>query len=152
MLVASHLAQIQGPVRDLLGVRMDPQRNPPPDAWHVLALVAHNLPSTAWPLLLGVAGAHRHRLTRQIADTVLAAWFTANMLLAGAALGAYGTPLLTYIPQLPVEWAALALSASAWLQQRRHPLTVREGVVLFALIAGAVLCAAVLETSAVPHR
>ena len=76
----------------------------------------------------------------------------ANVLPVGAALGAYGPPLLAFIPQVPFEWAALALGASAWLMQRREPLAVREGLALFAVIGGLLLCAAVLETVAVPHR
>ena len=67
-------------------------------------------------------------------------------------LGAYGVALLPYIPNVPLEWAALALGASAWLVQRRRPLTLREGFVWLALIVGVVLCAATLETVAVPHR
>lgn len=82
----------------------------------------------------------------------MAAWFAGNVVIVGVALGAYGHPLLAYIPQVPMEWAALALGASAWLMQRREPLTVREGLAMFAVIAGLLLCAAVIETVAVPHR
>ena len=70
----------------------------------------------------------------------------------GAALGAYGARLLPYIPQLPIEWAGLALGASAWLLQRRRALTVPEGLALLALTVCVLLCAAVIETVAVPHR
>jgi hypothetical protein len=151
-LIAIDVARVDGPVRHLLGLSLDPLRNPPPNIGHVLMLWAHNLPLATWPLLLGVVTAHRQRLTRQIADTLIAAWLVANVLPVGAALGAYGLPLLAYIPQVPFEWAALALGASAWLMQRREPLTVREGLAMFALIAGLLLCAAVLETVAVPYR
>ena len=139
-------------VHHLLGLRLDPNRNPPPHIGHVLALAAHNIPIAAWPLLLGVVGAQRHRLGRQIADTAVLACIIVNILPVGAALGAYGAPLLPYVPQLPLEWAGLALGASAWLIQRRRALTVREGLALLALIAGVLLCAAVVETVAVPHR
>jgi hypothetical protein len=151
-LVAIDLARVDGPVRHLLGLGLDARRNPPPNIGHVLMLLAHNLPLAAWPLLLGVLGAHRRRLARQITDTLIAAWLVANVLPVGAALGAYGPRLLAYIPQLPFEWAALALGASAWLMQRREPMTVREGLAMFAVIGGLLLCAAVLETVAVPHR
>ena len=70
----------------------------------------------------------------------------------GAALGAYGAPLLPYLPQLPVEWGGLALGVSAWLVQRRRALTVAEGLGLLVLIAGVLLCSGALETVAVPHR
>ena len=138
--------------RHVLGLSLKADRNPPPHLEHVLALVAHNIPIFAWPLLLGVMGAHRHRVSRRVADTVLLACVIVNTLEVGAALGAYGVALLPYIPNVPLEWAALALGASAWLVQRRRPLTLREGFVWLALIVGVVLCAATLETVAVPHR
>lgn len=151
-LLAINPARLDGPVRRLLGATLDPQRNPPPSIGHVLMLLAHNVPLASWPLLLGVVGAHRRHLARRAADMLVAAVLTVNVLTVGGGLGVYGLPLLPYIPQVPCEWAALALGASAWLMQRRDALTVREGVALFALIAGALLCAAVLETGAVPHR
>jgi hypothetical protein len=140
------------PVRHVLGLALTAHRNPAPRIGHVLALAAHNIPIAGWPLLLGLTGAHRHRLATHVADGVLLACIILNTLPVGAALGAYGAPLLPYLPQLPLEWAGLALGASAWLVQRRRALAVHEGLVWLALIAGALLCAAALETVAVPHR
>ena len=140
------------PARELLALSLTPQVNPPPHLGHVLALAAHNVPVAAWPLLLGVVGAHRNRLARRVADALVVAYITANALPVSVALGAYGPPLLPYIPQLPLEWAGLALGASAWLVQRRRALTVREGLLWLALIVCALLCAGALETFAVPHR
>jgi hypothetical protein len=138
--------------RHLLGLRLTPHHNAPPHFEHVLALAAHNIPIFAWPLLLCVTAAHRHSLARRMADTVLLACVMVNTLQVGAALGAYGAPLLPYVPNVPVEWAGLALGASSWLVQRRRALTVHEGLVWLALTAGVLLCAATLETVAVPHR
>ena len=140
------------PARRLLGLALSAQRNPPPQVGHVLVLAAHNIPIAAWPLLLGVLGAHRHRLAMHVADGVLLACIIANTLPVGAALGVYGTALLAYIPQLPLEWGGLALGASGWLVQRRRALTASEGIGMFVLIACVLLCAAALETVAVPHR
>jgi len=148
-LVALLGAPITRTVRHLLGLRLEPDRNPPPQVGHVLALAAHNIAIAAWPLLLGVAGAHQHRLARHVADGVLLACIAVNTVLVGGALGAYGTSLLPYIPQLPLEWAALALGASSWLTHRRTALTFAEWL---AAIACLLVCAAVLETGAVPHR
>ena len=128
------------------------QRNSPPHVGHVLTLAAHNIPIFSWPLLLGLWGAHRSRRSTRVADGLLLAWVIANAAPVGFELGAYGTVLLPYLPNLPVEWAGMALGASAWLAQRRRALTVREGLAMFALIAVVLLCAAVLETFAVPHR
>ena len=138
--------------RHLLALTLTAQHNPPPQVGHVLALAAHNVPIAAWPLLLGVMGAHRHRLATHVADGVLLACIILNTLPVGAALGTYGVPLLPYVPQLPIEWAGLALGASGWLLQRRRALSVSEGFALLALIAGVLLCAAAMETVAVPHR
>jgi hypothetical protein len=140
------------PARHLLALTLTAQRNPPPHVGHVLALAAHNIPIASWPLLLGVLGAHRNRLATHIADGVLLACIIVNILPVGAALGAYGGSVLPYLPHLPVEWGDLALGASAWLAQRRQALTVSEGIGLFVLIAGLLVCAAVIETVAVPHR
>jgi hypothetical protein len=138
--------------RHLLRLRLSPLANPPPTIRGVLALAAQNVPVAAWPLQLGVLGAHRHRLARRIADVVVLACLTANVLPVAAALGTYGSPLLAYIPQLPVEWAGLALGAGAWLVQRQRAMSVREGLVWLALCAYVFVCAAVIETVLVPHR
>jgi hypothetical protein len=140
------------PVRRLLGAQLSPRDNPPPSLTHILALAAHNIPIAAWPLLLGVIGADRHRLARQLADTLVVACLLVNTLVVGAALGAYGAPLLPYIPQLPLEWAGLALGTGSWLVQRDHELTTRQRLVWLALTAGVLVLAAALETAAVPHR
>jgi hypothetical protein len=152
LLVALCGQSLAHPARQMLALRLEPQSTPPPHPGHVLALAAHNIPIAAWPLLLGVIGAHRHRLARQIADTVLVACIIANTLPVGAALGAYGSTLLPYIPQLPLEWAGLALGAAAWLVQRQRAISVREGLQWLGLIALLLLCAAVVESVAVPHR
>jgi len=151
-LVAIIGTRLSVPARHLLGLRLQADRNPPPQIGHVLALAAHNVPVAAWPLLLGVVGAHHHRLSRHVADTVVLACIIVNTLPVGAALGAYGARLLPYLPQLPLEWAGLALGVSAWLIQRQRPLAVPEGLALFALTVGVLFCAAVVETVAVPHR
>lgn len=141
---------VQASVRNLLGLSLKP--DPAPQLGHVLDLAAHNIPIVSWPLLLGVLGLHSSRLSRGFADSMVAAYVVANVLPVGAALGAYGGALVPYVPQLPLEWGGLALGACGWLVQRRQPLSVREGLGLFALIVGVLVCAAVVETVAVPHR
>lgn len=116
----------------------------------ITALAAHNLPIAAWPLLLGVAGADRSRTGRSVGDALVLASSAANTLPVGAALGAYGAALLAYVPQLPVEWAALTLGAAAWITERRRPLSRVERLRWLAAISVSVLAAAALETMAVP--
>jgi len=156
-LVPAALVAVEGeplvlPVRHVLGLALTAHRNPPPSIGQILLSEAHNLPVVGWPLLLGLIGAHRHRAAKRVADGLLTSCLIINSLQVGAALGAYGAPLLPYLPQLPLEWGALALGASAWLLQRRQTLTVPEGLGLLALTAGVLLLAAALETVAVPHR
>ena len=156
-LVAAMLVAIAGqPVmsitRRALGLGLTAQQHPPPHLGHVVALTAHNIPIAAWPLLLSLAGADRGPRARRLADCAVLACILVNTLPVGAALAAYGTPLIAYMPQLPVEWAGLALGASSWLTQRRRAITARERLVWLVLIAGVLLCAAVLETAAPPHR
>jgi hypothetical protein len=139
-------------VRRWLGLVLSARENAPPTVEHVLMLAAHNIPIASWPLLLGVLGAHRSRPGRWFADGVGIVSMIANTLPVGAAFGAYGTALLAYVPQLPLEWAALALGVSGWLIQRRRALTVSAGLGVFALVAVALVGAAVLETFAVPHQ
>jgi hypothetical protein len=142
----------KGPVRGLLGLRLSASTNPPPCALHALALSAHNLPIECWPVLLGILGAHRNPLSRALADGAVGVWVLVNTLPVGSAIGAYGTPLFAYIPQLPFEWAGLALGVSAWLSQRQDQMTPRLGALICALAAGVLLVAGMLETFAVPHQ
>jgi hypothetical protein len=139
-------------VRGLLRLCLQPRVNAPPSVAHVVGLLAHNLPIAAWPVLLGMLGAHRHASTRRVADVVVIASLLASTVPVGAALGAYGAPLVPYLPQLPLEWAGLGLGASAWLVQRRRALRVSEGLGLIALTGIVLVLAAALETNAVPHR
>jgi len=138
--------------RELLGLTLTAAHNPPPRVAAVLALAAHNIPIAAWPLLLGLRGPPRRQMTRRLVDALVIACAIANTVPVGAALGAYGAPLLAYVPQLPLEWAALALGYSSWLVQRRRPQGVGERAQSLAVIAGLLVCSAALEVYAVPHR
>jgi hypothetical protein len=151
-LIVGAVGPMKTPVRNLLRLHLHAGETRAPRLGHVLALAGHNLPIAAWPVLLGVAGAHRSQLGRHLTDTVVVAAIAANILPVAAALGAYGPPLLPYVPQLPLEWAGLALGSTAWLVQRRRALTVREGLAVLTITAVALLCAASVETFAVPHQ
>lgn len=150
----THMAggQVRADLRGQLELTLRAQDTPPPSFGHVLSLVAHNLPVAAWPVLLGVVGAHRHGATRRAADTLVLVCVGRSVLLVGVALGAYGTALLPFLPQLPLEWAGLALGASAWMVQRRTSMSVAQGARLTTVIAVVLLAAASAETYMVPHR
>ena len=143
--------QARRETRRLLGLALSARATPAPSAGHVLALAAHNIPIAAWPLLLGPIGAGQKRPLRRVADTLVLACLCANTLPVGFAFGGYGSPLLAYIPQLPVEYAGLAVGYGSWLIQRRRALGGRERVVWLAVTVILLLIAAIVETFAVPH-
>jgi hypothetical protein len=119
---------------------------------HGIALLAHNLPIAAWPLLLGRMRARARPATRALADAMIVLCALANALPVGIALGGYGSALLAYLPHLPLEWAALALGYASWLAEREDPLGRGERSALLALIGCLLGAAAALETLAIPHR
>lgn len=111
-----------------------------------------NLPKVMWPLALGLIDAHQHAVTRWLADALVVAVALRNLLWVGTALGAYSPEIWPYVPQLPIEWAALALGTSSWVTQRRRAISRRERLIWAALTTLAVVAAAVLETFGVPHQ
>lgn len=138
--------------RHLLGLRLVPAPAATDQLGHILGLAAHNIPIASWPLLLGVAGAERHRLSKRLADCLVLACILLNTALVGAALAAYGRALIPYVPQLPLEWAGIALGVGAWLVQRQRTVASRERLRWFGVIAAVLLCAAAVEAIASPHR
>jgi len=151
-LIIGVIQPLRSPARELLNLRLGADQTPTPGLGHVASLAAHNFPVAAWPALLGATGAHSQNVARRLADALLACCIAANVVPVGAALGAYGPALLPYIPQLPLEWAALALGASTWLLHRRRALTPLRVAALLALTGGVLICAATIETFAVPHE
>lgn len=139
-------------VRGLLGLELRGGAAHAHPLGNIALLAAHNLPIASWPLLLGLAGADRSRAGRALGDTLVLASVAANTLPVGGAVGAYGAPLLAYVPQLPVEWGAIALGAASWVIQRQRTLCWRERLIWLAAITACVLAAASLETTAVPSR
>jgi hypothetical protein len=135
-------AGIEAAARRSLALSFSPAA---PSAWHAIALWAHNLPIAAWPMLLGPLGA-RSRRGRSAADALVAASLAANTLPVGAAIAAYGARLLPYMPQLPIEWAALACGPAWRIAARRQQLDARTGA-LWLVITGALMFAsALIET------
>lgn len=136
----------------LLGLMLTPAGTPVPTSGRFLRLAAHNIPLAAWPLLLSYTGACHGARAGRVADLLVGASLLANVLPVGAAIGAYGGALVAYIPQLPLEWAGLAVGYAAWVAQRGRPVGVRERTGWLAVITVLMVGAAMLETLAVPHR
>lgn len=134
---------VRGWVRATLALTFAPAT---PQIGRAAGLWAHNLPIAAWPLLLTPLGAHRTPAGRRIADLLLAACIVANALPVGAALGAYGTRLIWWVPQLPLEWAGLACGAAWWLTVRQQPPRARAALAWLGICAALLLAAALIET------
>lgn len=115
-----------------------------------LSILATNLRLLAVPFALALLGFQHSRRARGFGDLVVGAVVTINALGVGLAIGRYGTGLLPYIPQLPVEWLALSLSASAWMTARRgaQPRELRTTALLTLLTA---VTAAAIEALLTPH-
>jgi len=120
----------------------------------VVSIVVQNLRTLIAPLLLIAGRWHTGRVTRHVGDLLVATLVIANATLVGLALGRYPTQLPAYLPHLPLEDAALAIAAGAWLAHRtkqrtdaRAPSLSRTAL----LTLTATIAAAIVETYAVPH-
>jgi hypothetical protein len=126
-------------------------------------IFAHN----AWLLAVILAAtliAHSARLDRRarhprpmprllvgFCDALLAWLVVSNVLVIGAALGAYGSRMLeAMLPHGPLELAAFAPALSAYLQARHGRLSARRFATIAVIATSLLIAAALLETFVVP--
>jgi hypothetical protein len=153
-LTAVWLLTAVGGLIGLAAPELAPSGNPQPTlrgtATDVLSILASNLRLLSVPFALALLGFQRSRHARPFGDLLVGTVVTLNAIRVGLALGRYGTELIPYIPQLPVEWLALAISTSAWISARRgaQPRALRT-VALLAFVAAA--AAAAIEALLTPH-
>ena len=138
--------------RELLELRLVAATNPPPSLGRVVAIAAHNIQTAGWPLLLPVLGAQRRAWSRTLADAAVIAGVVVNALLVGAALGSYQARLLPYLPQLPLEWGAVAIAPAQWWLSRRGNDGGSNRWSAAATLVLTLAAAALVETFCVPHR
>lgn len=80
-------------------------------------------------------------------ELILTGVITANVLVVGAAIGAYGLRMLRAIlPHGPVELAAYTIAIALYLQGRRQPLPARQLASAITISVALLAIAAVLET------
>jgi hypothetical protein len=117
----------------------------------VAGIVAQNLRVLAAPYLLAVFRFDRTRRARLAGDVLVAGILGGNALRVGLALGRWQTGLLPYLPQLPLEYLAAAVAASAWILGRRGGLG-RRAFCIHAALTALLLCgAAAAEVLLTPH-
>jgi hypothetical protein len=145
-------------IASALWPELGPARRPHPTLHgtpaEALSILVGNARTLIAPLLLSAGRWHTHRSTRLIGDLLVGALVTANPVNIGLALGRHPTELPAYLPHLPLEDAALAIAASAWLA-RRLPTPNGQSPAGLAACASLTLAlaaaAAVVETYAVPQ-
>ena len=117
-----------------------------------VAIAAENLRVLAIPYLLWLLGVPTSRPGRRAGDGAMLIVIALNAIPVGIELGRWRDRLLPYVPQLPLEWAALIVAVSAWLTIRTGTATLRHVALLAGGTAVLVLAAASLETWVTPHR
>jgi hypothetical protein len=144
-------------VAGLLWPALAPAGAPHPALHPTLGAIASILSANIGVLLVPFAVValrfNASRRSRRCGDALLLIVLGRSATTIGLALGHNGTRLLPYIPQLPLEYAAAAIAASAWLRVHTHPDPAAFGeVARAALLTLALLAAAaVIEVLATPH-
>jgi hypothetical protein len=115
-------------------------------------ILQNNARVLAAPFLLVLLGFPQSRLGRGAGDLIVTALTAASTIPVGLELGRWQGRLLRYLPQLPLEWAALALAVNAWVIARHGHVTIRQLAPMAAVVLALLVCAACLETWATPHR
>ena len=114
-------------------------------------IVATNLRIVLAPFLLALLRVDRGK-TRTLGDLLIAGLTAASTINVGVELGRWQGQLLPYIPQLPIEFAALAVGVAAWLIIRAGERPGRMLVALSGACAALVGAAGAVETWWTPHR
>jgi hypothetical protein len=115
------------------------------------AIFVNNVRVLVAPFALGALGVHATRPGRHLADLLVLALIVLNTFNVGIELGRWGLHLVPYVPQLPLECAALTVAASAWLVARNGQAKRRHTCLLAAEVVLLVASAAAVETWCTPH-
>ncbi len=122
------------------------------DVSNALAILGENFLALSAPFALWALRLPSTRRGRRFGDLLVLFVLARNAISVGIELGRWRGQLLPYVPQLPLEWAALAVATSAWLLLRKSCMSLR----VVACLAGTVLllltAAAAVETWCTPHR
>jgi hypothetical protein len=134
--------------RDALRLALAPASAP--SATRMLSVALTNAFAAGWPLLLALLDGPQ-RAIRVVHRALIAGWLAVNVIPVGAAIGAYGTRILPYLPHLPLEWTAIALALAGYLHARGRQAPGRALLAPALALAVLLIAAAALETYATPH-
>jgi hypothetical protein len=129
-----------------------PSLHPTISAW--ASIVSQNARILSIPILLSLIGIQQHRVGRGLGDVTVIAILMLNGALVGIELGHWGLRLIPYLPQLPLEWLAVAIATSSWMTTRtpRDSASDRRALLTAAaLSAGLLAVAAAVEVLLTPH-
>lgn len=141
-----HLAQTAVPF-DWQHAPHDPDAH---TAATALSLWFHNARLALAPLAAAAAVQHHPGRLRRTGDVLLGLVFAANVIPVAIELGTWGSRLVPYIPNAPVELLALVIGPVSWWRVTRGRLPVRCLWPIAAVVLALLLLAACLETWAVP--
>ncbi len=135
-----------------LGSSKRPQPTLHPTITMVISLALSNARVLTPPFLFSLFRFGSSRVTRALADLVVATPLVLVAVTVGAALGRWGGRLIPYVPQLPVEYLAAAAAAGVWVTYGRAGWrNLRELARQAAFVLALILIAAAIEVLATPH-
>jgi len=116
------------------------------------SILANNVRVLAAPFVAVVVGFQETSFGRRVGDLLVILIAAVSAVPVGIALAHWGTRLTPYVPQLPTEWAALAIAIATWIDSRdRTTPAGRVGASAVAVLLLLVISAS-LETWCTPHR
>jgi hypothetical protein len=124
-----------------------------PSLGAIASIVMNNARVLAAPFILLAARFDRGRVSRLAGDTIVTAILVGNGIVVGLALGRWRGAVVSYIPQLPIEYLAAATAAATWIGARRHSALSAPSTVAISAVATLALTAvaAAIEVLLTPH-
>jgi hypothetical protein len=115
-----------------------------------LSLWFHNTRLAVAPLAAAAAVQRSGGALRRVGDVLFGFLLAANVVPVAVDLGTWGSRLLPYIPNAPVELLGLVIGPVTWWLVTRGRIPVRSFWLITAVVVALLLVAACLETWAVP--
>ncbi|MFZ0977401.1 MAG: hypothetical protein WAN22_34615 [Solirubrobacteraceae bacterium] len=136
-----------------LGPATRPHATLHPSLEAIASIVLNNVRVLAAPFILVAARFDCSRVSRVAGDTIVTAILIGNAIAVGLALGRWRGALIPFIPQLPVEYLAVATAATVWLNARRRSTLSAPSIAVASAVPtlGLTATAAAIEVLLTPH-